>query len=92
VNWIAATLVPIASTAKTTRPPKTSLKYPRSAATSVLGVYTKSSCWKGVVWSVTVARAGQRVPGRHAAPLDEEQQRGWIKRHTLRSNQRASTT
>jgi hypothetical protein len=29
------------------------VKYARSAATSRLGVYTKSSCWKGVGWSVT---------------------------------------
>src|SRR5215208_5226370 len=62
VNWTAATRVPIASTANTTRPPKTSLKYPRSPATSLLGVYTKSSCWNGVGWSVTAARTGQRVP------------------------------
>jgi hypothetical protein len=62
VNWTAATRVPIASTANTTRPPKTSLKYPRSPATSVLGVYTKSSCWNGADWSVTAARTDQRVP------------------------------
>ena len=60
VSWTAATLVPIASTAKITRPPKTSVKYPRSAATSRLGVYTKSSCWKGAGWSVT-ARPGDRA-------------------------------
>jgi hypothetical protein len=53
VSWIAATLVPIASTAKTTRPPRTSVTYSRSAATSRLGVYKKSSCWKGAGWSVT---------------------------------------
>ena len=68
VNWTAATRVPIASTANTTRPPKTSLKYPRSPATSVLGVYTKSSCWNGVDWSVTAARAGQRGPAWARSP------------------------
>jgi hypothetical protein len=44
VTWTAATLVPIASMAKTTRPPSTSVKYTRSVATSRLGVYRKSSC------------------------------------------------
>ncbi|MEO8424544.1 MAG: hypothetical protein ABI595_11640 [Actinomycetota bacterium] len=38
VSSIAATLVPIASTANSTRPPSTSVKYARSAATSLLGV------------------------------------------------------
>src|SRR5215207_4045722 len=55
VNWTAATLVPIASTANTTRPPRTSVRYTRSVATSRLGVYRKSSCWKGAVWSAMSA-------------------------------------
>src|SRR5215211_2950587 len=74
---------PIASTANTTRPPKTSLKYPRSPATSLLGVYTKSSCWR--VWAGQSRPQGQVSASQrgHAAPLDEEQRRGWIKQHTL---------
>ena len=64
----AATLVPIASTAKTTRPPRTSVKYPRSAATSRLGVYTKSSCWKGTGWSVTAPAGDDRASHRTRAP------------------------
>src|SRR5215207_5719909 len=61
VSWIAATLVPIASTAKTTRPPRTSVRYARSAATSRLGVYRKSSCWKGAGWSVTARDGDERA-------------------------------
>jgi hypothetical protein len=68
VSWIAATLVPIASTAKTTRPPRTSAKYARSVATSRLGVYTKSSCWKGAGWSVTGRGGGDRASHRARAP------------------------
>src|SRR5438094_10533019 len=43
----AATLAPMPSTAKTTRPPRTSEKYAMSRATSLLGVYRKSSCSNG---------------------------------------------
>jgi hypothetical protein len=68
VSWTAATLVPIASTAKTTRPPKTSAKYARSVATSRLGVYTKSSCSKGAGWSVTGRAGGDRASHRARAP------------------------
>lgn len=53
----------IAWTAKTARPPRTWVKYARSAATSRLGVYTKSSCWKGGVgWSTIGNEGGERVP------------------------------
>jgi hypothetical protein len=45
------------STANTTRPPRTSVKYTRSVATSRLGAYRKSSCWKGAVWSAMSAIA-----------------------------------
>ena len=42
---------------------------------------------------VSHGREGRSArPSVGTAPLDEEQRRGWIKRHTLRSNQRASTT
>src|SRR5262245_10459789 len=37
----------MASTANRTRPPRTSVKYTRSLATSRLGVYRKSSCSSG---------------------------------------------
>src|SRR6476659_9531069 len=43
----AATRVPIPSIAKRTRAPRTSSKTARSAATSWLGVYRKSSDWNG---------------------------------------------
>src|SRR5512132_3864872 len=49
VSSTAATLVPMAWIAKTRRQPSTWVKYARSAATSRLGVYTKSSCWNGGV-------------------------------------------
>jgi hypothetical protein len=66
VSWTAATLVPIASTAKTTRPPRTSVKYTRSVATSRLGVYRKSSCWKGAVCSAMGITDGPRDDWRPA--------------------------
>jgi hypothetical protein len=60
VNWTAATLVPIASTANTTRPPRFSVKYTRSVATLRLGMYRKSSRWKGALWSAMALTNGWR--------------------------------
>ena len=77
VSWIAATLVPIASTIKTTRPPRTSVKYQGQEATSRLGACTRSRAAGRV-------RAGQSraVPAMRArqeqarAPRDEKPRSG----------------
>src|SRR5215211_8074896 len=58
---MAATLAPNSWTANTTRPPRTWVKYARSAATSRLGVYRKSSCWKGAAWSAMHGTGPRRV-------------------------------
>ena len=47
VRRIIATRVAMPSTAKTSRPPRTSVKNAMSAGTSRLGMYRKSSCVKG---------------------------------------------
>ena len=69
VSWTAATLVPIASTAKTTRPPRTSVKYPRSAATSRRACTRSRAAGKvraGQSWPVT-AMSGASPIG-HGTP------------------------
>jgi hypothetical protein len=66
---MAATHAAMAWTAKTTRPPRIWVKEARSAATSRLGAYTKSSCWNGGVgWSTIGSAGGEPVPGRGPYP------------------------